>query len=72
MREAKAALASADQAVQGLMGLADLMEADPNQQRIAAALRSLAQEVDESLGAACAEIDQLADAVALAQWTGTA
>lgn len=62
MQEAREALDCAGRAIEGLMGLADLMEADPDQRRLAAALRSLAHEADESLGAACAEIDRCADA----------
>ena len=62
MRQAREALDCAGRAIEGLMGIADLMEADPNQRRIAAALRSLAHEVDESVGAACAEIERRSEA----------
>jgi len=44
-------LARADRAVAGLMGIADLLDRNPHDSRIAAAVRSLALEVDESLGA---------------------
>ncbi|TQF00202.1 MAG: hypothetical protein FKY71_04650 [Spiribacter salinus] len=62
MRQAREALDCAGRAIEGLMGIADLMEADPGQQRIAAALRSLAHDADESVGAACAEIDRCSEA----------
>jgi len=60
MRQAQAALDPADDAVEGLMGIADLMAVDPNTQRIATALRSLAHDIDESIGATRAEIDRCA------------
>ena len=54
MDQRETVLAPAGRAVQGLMGIADLLDRNPHDQRIAAAIRSLALEIDESLGATLA------------------
>ena len=55
MDQRETVLAPAGRAVQGLMGIADLLDRNPSDQRIAAAIRSLALEIDESLGASLAK-----------------
>ena len=54
MDQRETALAPAGRAVQGLMGIADLLDRNQSDQRMAAAIRSLALEIDESLGATLA------------------